>query len=160
MTQLRKKQLAYKLELIMKNDFPVKIYRFSHFLYTHHLKAISKIIDWTNRLLFSCFIPGSAKIGKNFAVAYWGLGVVIHKDSIIGDNCHIGQNVTLGSNGRGVPQLLDNVRVGGGTFAFGKIIIGNNVEIGANSVVCKNVPDNAVVAGNPFKILRIKDYQE
>lgn len=141
----------------MKNDIPVKIYRISHFCYYHKMKIISKLIDWTNRFLFSCFLPGQAKIGKNFQVAYWGLGVVVHIKSRIGDNCHIGQNVTIGGNRGGIPQLLDNVRVGGGSFVFGDITVGNNVVIGANSVVNKDVPDNVVVAGNPFRIIRIKE---
>ena len=34
--------------------------------------------------------------------------------------------------------------------------IGNNVTIGAGSVVTKDIPDNAVAAGNPAKVIRIK----
>ena len=37
------------------------------------------------------------------------------------------------------------------------VIIGNNVTVGAGSVVTKDIPDNAVVAGNPAKIIRMKD---
>ena len=102
-------------------------------------------------------MPGQAKIGKNLLLSYWGLGVVVHIESKIGDNCHIGQNVTIGSMAGGVPELADNVRVGGGSFVFGKIKVGNNVIIGANSVVNKDVPDNAIVAGSPAKVLRFRD---
>ena len=118
------------------------------------MKLLSKIIDWSGRFLFACFCPGAAKIGKNLRLAYWGMGVVVHTQSIIGDNCHIGQNVTIGGNKHGIPQIGNNVRVGGGSFVFGDIRIGNNVIIGANSVVNKDIPDNVVVAGNPFRILR------
>lgn len=97
----------------MKNNFPVLIYRFSNFLYYHHFKLVSRMIDWINRLVFSCFVPGQAQIGENLQLAYWGLGVVIHIRSIIGKNCHIGQNVTIGGNRGGVPKILDNVRIGG-----------------------------------------------
>ncbi len=144
----------------MKNNFPVLMYRFSHFLYYHHCKILSRIFDWLMRLVFSCFVPGSAQIGKNLQLAYWGLGIVVHTRSRIGDNCHIGQNVTIGGNAGGVPQLLDNVRVGGGSFVFGDIVVGNNVIIGANSVVNKSVPDNAIVAGAPARILRFRDTEE
>lgn len=121
------------------------------------MRHISRIFDWIGRLLYSCFVPGQAQIGKNFALAYWGIGVVIHTRSIIGNNCHIGQNVTIGGSKGGVPKLGDNVRVGGGSFVIGDITVGNNVVIGANSVVNKDVPDNAIVAGAPARILR---YQE
>lgn len=134
---------------------PVINYKISHWLYYHHMKRLSRLLDWFGRLLYSCFIPGQAQIGKNFKLSYWGLGVVIHIKSKIGDNCKIGQNVTIGGKG-GIPQLLDNVNVGG-SFVFGPITIGNNVSIGANSVVNKDVPDNAVVAGVPAKIIRFKE---
>ena len=48
----------------------------------------------------------------------------------------------------------------GGSFVFGDITIGNNVIIGANSVVNKDVPDNVIVAGNPFRIIRINENKE
>ena len=139
---------------------PVIIYRLSHAMYYHHMKHLSRMIDWCGRLCFTCFVPGQAIIGSNLQLSYWGMGVVIHVRTRIGNNCHIGQNVTIGGNKGGVPQILDNVRIGGGSFVFGDITIGNNVVIGANSVVNKNVPDNAVVAGNPFKIIRINNVAE
>ena len=123
------------------------------------MRHLSRIYDWMGRLLYSCFVPGSAQIGKNFKLAYWGLGVVVHTRTIMGDNCKLGQNVTIGGKGGGVPQLLNNVYIGGGSFVFGGVTIGNNVTVGANSVVNKDVPDNAIVAGVPAKIIRIKEEQ-
>lgn len=136
---------------------PIINYRISHWLYFHHMKLLSRFLDWTGRLLYSCFVPGQAQIGKNFKLAYWGLGVVVHIKTIMGDNCKLGQNVTIGGKGKGVPVLLDNVYVGGGSFVVGGITLGNNVIVGANSFVDKNVPDNAIVAGAPAKILRYRD---
>ncbi len=136
---------------------PVVNYRISNFLYYHHMKHLSRVMDWIGRFLWHCFLPGQARIGKNFQLSYWGLGVVIHIDSIIGDNCHIGQNVTIGNNAGKTPVILNNVRVGGGSFVFGDITVGNNVIIGANSVVNKDVPDNAIVAGAPAKIIRYRE---
>ena len=133
-------------------------YRISHWMYYHHMKHLSRLLDWIGRFFWHCFVPGSAIIGKNFQLAYWGLGVVVHTRSKIGNNCHIGQNVTIGGgHGGGVPHLMDNVRVGGGSFLFNSITIGNNVVIGANSVVNKDIPDNAVVAGAPAKIIRFRE---
>lgn len=136
---------------------PVVHYRISHWMYYHHMRHLSRAFDWIGRFFWHCFVPGQAKIGKNLQLSYWGLGVVVHIESKIGDNCHIGQNVTIGSMAGGVPELADNVRVGGGSFVFGKIKVGKNVIIGANSVVNKDVPDNAIVAGAPAKVLRFRD---
>lgn len=122
------------------------------------MKHLSRLIDWIGRFLWGCFVPGQARIGKNLQLSYWGIGVVVHVRTLIGENCHIGQNVTIGGgHGGGVPKIGNNVRIGGGSFVFNGINIGNNVTIGANSVVNKDVPDNAIVAGNPFRIISIKE---
>lgn len=92
---------------------PVIHYRISHWMYYHHMKHLSRVWDWIGRLLYSCFVPGQAQIGKNLRLNYWGLGIVIHTATKMGDNCHIGQNVTIGGSKGGVPVLLNNVSVGG-----------------------------------------------
>lgn len=136
---------------------PVVHYRISHWMYYHHMRYLSRAFDWIGRLLYSCFVPGQAQIGKNFRLAYWGLGVVVHIKTKMGDNCKLGQNVTIGGKGNGVPVLLDNVYVGGGSFVVGGVTLGNNVIVGANSFVDKDVPDNAIVAGSPAKIIRFRE---
>jgi serine O-acetyltransferase len=133
----------------------ITLYRLGNFLFRLRLPLIPKIITYINRFLFSVYLPSSASIGKNFKLGYLGLGVVIHDKAIIGDNCLIAQNVTIGRNlkDKNVPILGNNVYVGTGTVIFGDIKIGNNVIIGANSVVNKTIIKNTTVAGNPLKIL-------
>ena len=83
---------------------------------------------------------------------------MIHQDSVIGENCSIGQLVTIGGGNSkypGVPTIGDNVRISCGSIVFGGFTVGNNVVIGAHSVVNFPVPDNAVVVGNPGRIVRI-----
>ena len=75
---------------------------------------LSRVLDWGGRFFWHCFVPGQAIIGNNLQLSYWGLGVVIHIRTKIGNNCRIGQNVTLGGgNGGLAPELSDNVKVGG-----------------------------------------------
>ena len=111
-----------------------------------------------NRLLFYFFflwlrhlkvkygfdISYRTQIGKGFYIGHFG-NIVIHGDTIIGDNCNISQGITFGvSNGGvsiGVPKIGNNVFVGPGACIFGNINIGNNVTIGANAVVTNDVPD-------------------
>jgi len=123
------------------------------------MSFISKMLSWLNRFLFAVWIPGSASIGKNVTLGYWGLGIVIHSNSVIGDNCLIGQNVTIGRNlgDKKVPVIGNNVYIGAGSVIFGEIIIEDNVIIGSNSVVNKSIPANTIVAGNPAKIIRKSD---
>ena len=140
----------------MRNQGPVRLYRFCHFLHKHHLKRVANFISWINRFLFAVWIPGSAEIGKNFRLGYWGLGTVIHKNTVIGDNCTVAQNVTIGRNfgDEKVPKIGNDVYIGAGSVVFGEITIGDNVIIGSNSVVNKSIPSNCTVAGNPFRILQ------
>jgi len=144
---------------------PKVIYNIGHFFYKKRIPLIPTLCTWLNRLLFSAYIPSSAVIGENTTFGYWGLGIVIHIRAEIGDNCVIGQNVTIGRNfgENNVPHIGNDVYIGAGTVIFGDIRIGDNVIIGANSVINKNVPANSTVAGNPFRILksqRMEKYYE
>lgn len=139
---------------------PVKVYRLGNFFYKKKLKRLSKFVSWTNRLIFSVWLPSSAQIGRNFKIGYWGLGIVVHSRTKIGDNCTIGQNVTIGRNlsDKNVPIIGNNVYIGPGSVVFGEITIGDNVIIGANSVVNKSFPDNCIIAGVPARVIKQNDF--
>lgn len=106
-------------------------------------------------------IPLGTKIGKGVYLPHYGT-IVVHQNAVIGENCNIGQGVTIGVAGRGekrgVPHIGNFVYIAPGAKVVGKIKIGNNVMIGANAVVTKDVPDNAVVAGVPAKVVSFKGW--
>lgn len=135
-------------------------YRISRWCYLHHIPILPKMITLLIFLMYNSKVPYQAKIGNGTTLGYGGIGVVIHSESVIGENCVIAQHVTIGggnSHYPGVPTIGDNVHISHGAVVFGGITIGNNVDIGANAVVNKPVPNNAIVAGVPAKILRIKE---
>lgn len=135
-------------------------YRISRWLYLHHIPVLPKLITLLIFLIYNSKVPYQAKIGRGTLLGYGGVGVIIHSASIIGENCSIGQQVTIGggnSHYPGVPVIGNNVHINKGAIVFGGITVGDNAEIGANAVVNKPVPTNAIVAGVPAKILRIKD---
>lgn len=72
-------------------------------------------------------------------------GIIISHNAVIGKNCTIYHQVTIGEWKTGAPTIGDNVWIGPGAKIFGCIHIGNNVRIGANCVVSRDVPDNATV---------------
>ncbi len=90
-------------------------------------------------------------------------GIFISGGAIIGKNCTIYQQVTIGSNmlvdskGLGSPVIGDNCLIGAGAKLVGNIVIGNNVRIGANAVVSFNVPDNCVVVAQRATIIQKED---
>src|SRR5690606_10547071 len=101
-------------------------------------------------------IPINTKIGEGFFIGHFGT-IVINKNTIIGKNCNIAHNTTIGQANRrkfmGTPVLGDYVWIGTGSVIVGKINIGNNVLIAPNSFVNIDVPDNSIVLGNPAKII-------
>lgn len=133
----------------------IVIYRIGNLLYRLHIPVLPKFFSLLNRFLFSVWLPSSAKIGKKFAIGYWGLGVVIHSNSIIGDRVQVCQNVTIGRNfgDKKVPVIGNDVYIGTGSVVFGEIEIGDNVIIGSNSLINKSIPSNCTAIGNPMKII-------
>ena len=73
----------------------IKIYRLENWLYKHHMKIFATIIKVGMRIIFSAVIPPSVSIGKGTFFTYHGLGVVVHKNAVIGKNCCIRQHVTI-----------------------------------------------------------------
>lgn len=134
----------------------VNYYRLANWLYRHHVPIIPEIMDYFIRLIFSCWLPHTVCVGRNFVLGYGGLGVVIHSDVEIGDDVHIDQGVTIGGSGTkfGVPKIESKVYIGAGAKILGPITIGSGSIIGANSVVTKDVPARSLAAGVPAKIIR------
>ena len=101
-------------------------------------------------------IPYRTKIGEGLFIGHHG-ALVINGDAIIGKNCNIGHNVTIGQTNRGknmgCPTINDMVWIGAGAVIVGKINVGSNVLIAPNSYVNIDIPDNSIAIGNPCKII-------
>ena len=81
-------------------------------------------------------------------------GVVSHEDAIIGDDCMIMQQVTIGMIGNGeVPVLGNGIYIGAGAKIIGKVKIGDGARIGANAVVTHDVPSGCTAVGVPAKLI-------
>jgi serine O-acetyltransferase len=142
----------------------IKFYRIGNWCYRKKVPLIPKLTWIINFLLFNSHIPFTAKIGKSTKFAYGGIACIIHSRAVIGDNCIIGSNVTVGGKSKDyeVPVIGNNVYLSTGSKILGGIKIGDGVMVGANAVVVKDVPDRCVVAGVPAKVIKeninINDY--
>lgn len=128
----------------------------------HHKghKRLAVILWKLNRIIFACDIFPSVQLGERFHLMHFGLGVVIHPYTVIGNDVWLYQNVTIGVKHHADYFKLtieDNVFIGAGAkiLGVGEMTIGENSVIGANAVVLNNVPANAVVAGNPARIIKL-----
>ena len=101
-------------------------------------------------------LPDCATIGRRLRIEHFG-GIIVHGAAVIGDDCVLRQNVTLGNRSEDrpmeAPVLGDRVQVGAGAVILGAIRIGDDAIIGANAVVLHDVPAGAVAVGNPARIL-------
>lgn len=85
-------------------------------------------------------------------------GIVIHPDAVIGPNCLIFQQVTLGGVAEdGLPRIGGHVDIGAGAKILGPVTIGDHALIGANAVVLCDVPAGHVAVGVPARISPRRD---
>jgi serine O-acetyltransferase len=110
------------------------------------------------RNFYGIELPYSARIGRRVVIEHQH-GVVVHGNSVIGDDCILRQGVTLGSRTMDrpsdAPHLGDRVSVGAGAKLLGAISIGDGAQIGANAVVRIDVPAGAVAVGIPARLVAV-----
>jgi serine O-acetyltransferase len=115
-------------------------------------------------VIFNADVPPSVRIGQGTLFGYQAMGTVIHESSVIGKNCLIMQQVTIGGRSHipCVPVLGDNILVGAGAKILGNVHIGDGSVVGANAVVVHDVPARCVVAGVPAQVIKenidVSDY--
>lgn len=80
-------------------------------------------------------------------------GIIVSHNAVIGANCTIFHQVTIGEGKGGAPTIGDNVLIGAGAKIIGNVRIGNNVKIGAGCIVACDVPDGATVVMEKPRIL-------
>jgi serine O-acetyltransferase len=101
-------------------------------------------------------ISADTQVGAGLYIGHFG-GIHVNHDAVIGDNCNIQQDVTLGKANRGAragsPVIGNNVFIGAGAKIIGRIHVGDGAAIGANAVVTKDVPAGAAVAGVPARVV-------
>jgi serine O-acetyltransferase len=133
----------------------VQFQKVARWLYIHKIPVLPRLIDYFNRLVFSCWFPHTVQAGKGLVLGYGGLANVIHSDAILGDNVHIDQGVTIGGNGRvmGVPVIDSKVYIGAGAKILGPIHIGEGCVIGANAVFITDIPARSVAVGIPARVI-------
>lgn len=137
-----------------------QLHRLAHTLHSAGLRLPARLISHLGRALTGIEIHPCAQIGEKFFIDH-GMGVVIGETTVIGNNCHLYQGVTLGGTStkraKRHPTLGEGVVVGAGAKIIGAVNVGDGAKIGAGSVVVTNVPPNATVIGVPGHIVAYAD---
>lgn len=135
-------------------------HRLAHFLYCHKRFALARWVSQLSRFFTGIEIHPGAQIGKNLFIDH-GMGVVIGETAVIGDNCVMFHQVTLGGTGKDTgkrhPTVGNGVMLSAGSKVLGPVHIGDGVKIGANAVVLHDVPERATAVGIPARIIVPKD---
>ncbi len=112
------------------------------------------------RNFYGIELPYSAKVGRRVIFEHQH-GIVVHGETVIGDDCIIRQGVTLGIRNMDrlteAPVLGRGVNVGAGAVIIGAVNVGDGAAIGANAVVLKDVPAGGLAIGVPAQLVPRKN---
>ena len=140
--------------LYFKGFTALQTHRIAHALYCAGRELIAYHLQSRSSVLFAVDINPAAKIGHGIMFDH-ATGIVIGETAVIGDDCSILHNVTLGGTGNQDedrhPKIGKRVLIGAGAKILGNIKIGDMARIAAGSVVLKPVPSQCTVAGIPAK---------
>jgi UDP-2-acetamido-3-amino-2,3-dideoxy-glucuronate N-acetyltransferase len=138
----------------------------------------AKIYDFVN--LYGCTIGDGSQIGPFVEIQ---CGVIIGKRVKVQSHSFICEGVTIEDEvfiGHGVMFINDKypvavlppgtptpererthigrgASIGSNATILGTVTVGANAIVGAGSVVTHDVPDGAIMAGNPARVLRIRE---
>lgn len=114
-------------------------------------------------------IPRSVKIGTGFVLVHGGFGVVIHPNTIVGNNVKIYPGVTIGRADIHLPieqskfesiEIGDEVILSPGSKVLckeGVLRVGRGTVLGANAVLLESTGEGEIWAGLPAKKMGMRE---
>lgn len=131
------------------------------------LMLLAKIKGW-NRLSryfqdrlarqYGIYIGNSVTIGPGLKLPH-PTGIVLGKGVVIGKNCTIYQQVTIGLAAHDhrhghYAQIGDEAVLYAGVKIIGAVRIGHYVTVGANAVVNRSIESHSIACGVPARVVR------
>ena len=107
---------------------------------------------------YGLFIPPKVRIGYGLYIQHC-CSIIINHNAILGNNVHIGQLTSIGSN-VGYAIIGDNVYIGPNTCLVDDVVVHSHSTIGAGAVVTRDVPSHTTVAGVPARVIKQEDHPE
>jgi len=161
--KMRRADLAANAEN-SKGRLIVGAYRLTAFLHANRDRNFAaRIAAWVAHAAYrvvidyvmGVYIPVETRIGKGLCV-YHGVGLVVHRATVIGDFCTLRHGVTIGSRDgtdATVPIIGAHVAIGANAVVIGRVSLGDRAVVGAGAVVVCDVPAGSLIVGNPGVVL-------
>ena len=138
--------------LYFKGYQALQSYRVAHWLWNEGRHTLAHHLQSRVSTVFGVDIHPAAKMGRGVMIDH-ATSVVIGETAVVGDDCSLLHEVTLGGTGVADedrhPKIGRGVMIGSGAKVLGNITVGDEAKIAAGSVVVKPVPARCTVAGVP-----------
>lgn len=109
-------------------------------------------------IMMGAIVNIGAEIGEETMI---DMNAVLGGRAIVGKRCHIGAGTVLAGviePPSAQPVIVeDDVVIGANAVVIEGVRVGKGAVVAAGAVVLQDVPAGAVVAGNPAKIVKLKD---
>lgn len=130
----------YEVVFFRKGFQALLAYRVSNYYYKKGLLVFSEWFRHRSTIVFQVDISPRATLGRGIVLDH-ATGIVIGETSVVGNNCSIFHNVTLGSTtrhpGRRHPNVGDGVLIGCGASLIGNVEIESDTVVKASKVMVK-----------------------
>jgi serine O-acetyltransferase len=123
------------------------------------VRLLTRVLGAVNHLLmrnvYGIELAKTTVIGRRVRIGHHQ-GVVLGDHVVIGDDCLLRQNVTLGTQGRDTdqPRVGNGVQFGPGATVIGAVTIGDGARIGPGALVTTDVPAGATAFSTPARVMK------
>lgn len=148
--QFKCKSIFDKIKVVLQAPslWAIASFRLGSMVETKFLKGVYFFLIWNPiRIITGIEIFSQTKIKEKLYMPHFG-GIFINPNAVIGKNCRILNDVTIGAKKFGhkeSPTIGNDVTIGTGAKVLGPIKVGDGAIIGAGCVVMKSVPEGATV---------------
>lgn len=128
-----------------------RLWVISRWLFQHRWYRLSRLVKGLNFYLHHTLLPAEATVGEGVRLEHYGLGVVIHANTVIGNNVTIWHGVTIAGSswiGSGLGAVIeDDAILGAHAIIMPRshtvLRVGKGATVAAGAVVTKDVPPGA-----------------
>jgi len=138
---------------------PVPLWLLSIQLHAAGRHRLAKAVKGLVFVLFRAVLPPEARVAPDIRLDHYGLGVVVHPNTVIGRGVRLLHGVTLGSDATIGTQdriiIEDGVLIGARASVINRrghtLRIGAGARVGAGAVVVHDVARDVTVVGVPAR---------